>query len=151
MNDPSGRARAPGMRDALIGTATTGPVGDVGLLLLRLFAGLALAFAHGINKLPPTEGFVGAIRGFGFPAPELFGWLSGLAEFGGGILLAAGLFTRPVATFVVINMAVAVVFGHAGDPFARRELALLFGFVALLYAFVGAGRYSIDGVLRRGR
>jgi putative oxidoreductase len=149
MNHSAGRARAPGIRDALIGTATTGPGGDVGLLLLRLFAGLALAFAHGINKLPPSEGFVGAIRGFGFPAPELFGWLSGLAEFGGGILLAAGLFTRPVATFVVINMTVAVVFGHAGDPFARRELPLLFGFVALLYAFVGAGRYSVDALLRR--
>jgi putative oxidoreductase len=149
MNHPAGRARAPGIRDVLIGTTTTGPVGDVGLLLLRLFAGLALAFAHGINKLPPAEGFVGAIRGFGFPAPELFGWMSGLAEFGGGILLAAGLFTRPVATIVVINMVVAVVFGHAGDPFARRELALLFGFVALLYAFVGAGRYSVDAVLRR--
>jgi putative oxidoreductase len=149
MNHAAGRARAPGIRDVLTGTATTGPVGDVGLLLLRLFAGLALAFAHGMNKLPPSEGFVGAIRGFGFPAPELFGWLSGLAEFGGGILLAAGLFTRPVATFVVINMVVAVVFGHAGDPFARRELALLFGFVGLLYAFVGAGRYSADALLRR--
>jgi putative oxidoreductase len=138
-------------RDLLFGTHTTGPVGDLGLLLLRLFAGLALAFAHGINKLPPSGRFVERIGGFGFPAPELFGWLAGLAEFGGGILLALGFCTRPAATFIVVNMTVAVVFGHAGDPFGRRELALLFGFVALMYALVGAGRYSVDALIRGRR
>jgi putative oxidoreductase len=139
------------IREALTGYATTGATGDIGLLLLRLFAGLALALAHGLGKLPPQDGFVGAIRGFGFPAPELFAWLSGLAEFGGGLLLAAGLLTRPVAALIVVNMMVAVLFAHAGDPFARRELAILFGFVALLHVFVGAGRYSVDALLRRRR
>jgi putative oxidoreductase len=136
-------------RDVLFGSATTGPVGDLGLLPLRVFAGLALAFAHGINKIPPTERFVARIGGFGFPAPELFAWMSGFAELAGGILLAAGLLTRPVAALIVINMSVAVVFGHLGDPFGRRELALMFGFVALMFALVGAGRYSLDGLIRR--
>jgi putative oxidoreductase len=142
----SGTARA-----VLFGHSSTGPVGDVGLALLRAFAGIALALQHGINKLPPSQGFVTRIGGFGFPAPELFGWLSGLAEFGGGLLLAAGFMTRPVAAVIVINMTVAVVFGHAGDPFARRELPLLFLFVALMFAFVGAGRYSADAAIRRPR
>jgi putative oxidoreductase len=136
-------------RELLFGTATTGPRGDVGLLLLRLFAGLALAFAHGLGKMPPSEGFVNRIAGFGFPVPEAFAWMSGLTEFIGGILLAFGLTTRPVATIIVVNMAVAVVFGHAGDPFARRELAMMFGFVALMFAFVGGGRYSVDGTINR--
>jgi putative oxidoreductase len=140
---------ARSLRDLFFGTETTGPVGDIGLLLLRLFAGLALAFAHGINKLPPAEGFVNMIGGFGFPAPALFGWMSGLTEFVGGILLALGLFTRPVAALIVGNMIVAVVFGHAGDPFGRRELALMFLVVALMYLFVGAGRYAADTLLRR--
>jgi putative oxidoreductase len=138
-------------RELLFGTNTTGPVGDLGLLLLRLFAGVALAFAHGINKLPPAERFVERIAGFGFPAPELFGWMSGFAEFAGGILLALGLFTRPIAALIVVNMTVAVVFGHAGDPFGRRELPLLFGFVALMFALVGAGRYAVDALLRGRR
>jgi putative oxidoreductase len=43
---------------------------------------------------------------------------------------------------------VAVVFGHAGDPFARRELPLLFLMVALMFALVGAGRYSVDRAIR---
>jgi putative oxidoreductase len=142
-----GEIMATAARNLLFSYSTAGPIGDAGLLLLRVFAGVALALAHGINKLPPAEGFVNRIGGFGFPAPELFGWLSGFAEFGGGLLLAAGLITRPVATLIVINMLVAVVFGHAGDPFARRELAMLFGLVAAQFALVGAGRYSLDRLL----
>jgi putative oxidoreductase len=138
-------------RNLLFGTHTTGPVGDLGLLFLRLFAGLALAFAHGINKLPPSERFVGRVAGFGFPAPEVFAWLSGFAEFGCGILVAIGLLTRPAATIIVGNMVVVVLFAHAGDPFGRRELPLLFGFVFLMFVLVGAGRYSVDALIRGRR
>jgi putative oxidoreductase len=136
------------IRTLLFGSSTAGPVGDVGLLLLRVFAGLALAFQHGLGKLPPRPGFVDRVGGFGFPAQEFFALMSGIAEFFGGILLAAGLLTRPVAALIVINMTVAVVFGHAGDPFARRELPLLFLSVALMYALVGAGRYGLDRLVR---
>jgi putative oxidoreductase len=136
-------------RDLLFGTSTTGTVSDIGLLLLRVFAGLALAFEHGLGKIPPREGFVGMIGGFGFPAPELFAWMSGFAEFGGGILLALGLLTRPAAALIVFNFIVAVIFAHAGDPFGERELPLLFGSVALMYLFVGAGRYSLDAAVGR--
>lgn len=136
-------------REILFGSSTAGPVGDAGLLLLRVFAGLALALAHGINKIPPSQGFVRRIAGFGFPVPEVFGWLSAAAELGGGILLALGLLTRPAATVIVVNLTVAVIWGHAGDPFGRRELPLLFGFVALMFLLVGAGRYSLDRLLGR--
>jgi putative oxidoreductase len=138
-------------RRVLIGYNTAGPVGDLGLLVLRVFAGLALALAHGINKVPPSEGFIGMIGGFGFPAPALLAWLSAVAEFGGGLLLALGLATRPAAFMIVINMAVAVLFAHADDPFSGMELPLLFLFVAAMYTFTGAGRYSIDRLLNRPR
>jgi putative oxidoreductase len=136
------------VRTLLFGSSTAGPIGDVGLLLLRGFAGLALAFQHGLGKLPPRTGFVDRVGSFGFPAPEFFALMSGIAEFFGGVLLAIGLMTRPAAALIVINMTVAVVFGHAGDPFGRRELPLLFLFVALMYAFVGAGRYGLDRLIR---
>lgn len=128
---------------------TLGPVGDTGLLALRMFAGLALAFGHGINKLPPSDGFVGMIGGFGVPLPEVAAWLSGIVETLGGLLLAVGLFTRPAALFIILNMSVALIFAHAGDPFARRELPLMFAFTALLFLLAGPGRYSIDARLAR--
>lgn len=137
-------------REILFGTSTTGAVGDLGLLLLRLFAGLALALAHGMRKIPPAEGFVNRVAGFGFPGPpEFWAYMSGFAEFGAGILVAVGLLTRPAAAFIVLNMIVVVLFGHAGDPFGRRELPLLFLFTFLMFALVGAGRYSVDALIRK--
>ncbi|WPP50470.1 DoxX family protein [Catalinimonas niigatensis] len=117
---------------------------DIGLLILRVFAGLALAFGHGLGKIPPSEGFIGMVGNLGLPAPGLMAWFSGLAEFAGGILLALGLLTRPAALFIFLNMTTAVFLAHAGQSFGEREKALLFAFIALQFLFSGAGRYSID-------
>jgi putative oxidoreductase len=122
-------------------------IADAGLLVLRLFAGLALALAHGIDKLPPSEGFVGMV-GQTLPVPIVFAWLSGFAETFGGLLLAIGLFTRPAALFVLLNMTGAMIVAHLDDPFLRMEKPLLFGFVALCFLLTGAGRFSIDGLIR---
>lgn len=132
-----------------IGAAPRAPLADGGLLILRVFTGLALALAHGLGKVPPSEGFVGMVGNLGFPAPELFAWSSGFAEFVCGLLLAVGLLTRPAALFIVINMTVAVLLAHAGDSFGDREKPLLFGMVALTFLIIGGGRYSLDALLRR--
>ncbi len=135
------------------GTDSGSSVAELGLTLLRVFAGVALALAHGLGKLPPSEGFVEGIGNMGFPAPGLFAWLSGIAEFFGGLLLAAGLLVRPAALLVAANMFVAVVFMHIltrGDPFAGYELALFFFFTAVAFALKGGGRYSIDAKIRGG-
>lgn len=136
-------------RRFLIGAAPRAALVDAGLLVLRVFAGLALALAHGLGKVPPSEGFVGMVDGLGFPAPTLFAWASGFAELVCGLLLAVGLLTRPAAFFIAVNMTVAVLFAHAGDAFGEREKALLFGVIALTFLLTGAGRYSVDALLRR--
>lgn len=133
----------------LTGAAPRSTPADAGLLILRVFTGLALALAHGLGKVPPSDRFVGMVDGFGFPAPEFFAWASGFAEFGCGLLLAAGLLTRPAALFVALNMAVVVLFGHAGQSFGEREKPLLFLVIAVTFLIIGAGRYSIDALLRR--
>ena len=124
---------------------------DVGLLIVRVFAGLALAFAHGIGKVPPSDRFVERVAGMGLPAPELFAWLAGAAEFGAALLLALGLLTRPAAFLIVGNFVIVAGLAHAGDAFGDREKPLLFLAIALLYLFAGPGRYSLDAVLFRDR
>ena len=121
----------------------------LGLLLLRLFFGLALVLAHGLKKLPPSERFLAGVVEMGFPAPMLFAWLSTFAEFFCAMLLVIGLATRPAAVFVAINMAVAAFIRQAGDPFNEIELALAYLVVAIAFVFTGAGRYSVDELLRR--
>jgi putative oxidoreductase len=139
-------------REWLFGGHTTGPVGDAGMMLFRVYAGLALAFEHGRAKIPPSEGFVGRVEGMGFPAPELFAWLAAFAEFGGGILLALGLLTRPIAAFIALHFVIVAFVAHAGDPFGRRELPLFFLFTGVMFMLTGAGRYALDALIRgRGR
>lgn len=122
---------------------------SAGLLVLRVFAGVSLALAHGLGKLPPSARFVAGVGEMGFPFPLLFAWAAALSEFGGGLLLAAGLLSRPAALFIAITMGVAAFVRQAGDPFVERELALLYGAVAVTLLLTGAGRYSVDARLAR--
>ncbi|MFN2385970.1 MAG: DoxX family protein [Thermoanaerobaculia bacterium] len=126
-------------------------VGEVGRLVLRLFAGLALAFGHGLGKLPPSPRFVQGVEKMGLPLPEAFSWAAGLSEFAGGLLLAVGLLTRPASFFILLTMLVAAVLRHAADPFVAKEKALLFAAVALFFLLAGAGRFSLDAMIRRSR
>src|SRR5690606_37641972 len=121
-------------------------VEDVGLVCLRLCAGLGLALAHGLGKLPPTERFVGLVEAMGFPLPGFFALAAGASEFIGGLLLAIGLFVRPAAFFILMTMLVASFVQQAGDPFLERELSLLYAAIALHFVFTGAGRLSVDGM-----
>lgn len=130
----------PGGADALA---------DAALLILRVLAGFAIAYFHGLGKIPPSPGFVEGVAGLGFPLPTVFAWAAGLAEFVGGLLLVVGLFTRPAALSLLFTMLVAFFLRHADDPFAQKEKAYLFGAIALFFLLVGAGRFSLDALLRR--
>jgi putative oxidoreductase len=123
---------------------------NLGLAILRVLAGASMAFAHGWGKVPPPPGFVDMVEKMGFPVAIAFAWAAAFAEFGGGLLVAIGLATRPAALLVTMNMGVAAFIFHASDPFAGpRELALLFGAVFLLFTLLGAGRLSVDAMIRK--
>ena len=48
---------------------------------------------------------------------------------------------------LLITMLVAALIIHAEDPWARKELALLYAVPAIALIFTGAGRFSIDGLI----
>ncbi|GBG36544.1 DoxX family protein [Mycobacterium montefiorense] len=96
------------------------------------------------------------------PAPVPLGawpsWYAGLIEFVAGLLICAGLFTRPAAFIASGHMAVAYFWMHQprsvwpiGDPPAGNAgtPAILFSFGFLLLVFVGGGRYSVDAWRKR--
>jgi putative oxidoreductase len=122
-------------------------LGDLGLLIFRAFAGLSLAYAHGWGKVPPSDGFVKNVVSLGLPAETA--WLSMLTEFVGGLALAAGLATRPIALAMVGNFSVAGFLSHAADPYQRKELAFMFLTASIMFLFVGAGRFSVDRLLKK--
>ena len=115
------------------------------LAALRVVAAL-LFIEHGTQKL------------FGFPAPPHGGlpavmsifWIGAILEFGGGLLMLAGAFTRSVAFILSGEMAVAYWLFHAPESFYPAlnggDAAILFTFVFLLFVFTGAGALSADGI-----
>ena len=113
---------------------------------LRIVAGLLFA-QHGAQKL---FGVLGrdAVDSLG----SLMG-LAGIIEFFGGVLIAAGLFTRPVAFIACGQMAVAYFMAHVPQGFwpilNGGELAAFYCFTWLFFFTHGPGRYSVDGWLAR--
>ncbi|MGB7768322.1 MAG: DoxX family protein [Verrucomicrobiia bacterium] len=119
---------------------------SLGLLVLRLWLGLAMFFNHGLDKL----NHFGALSskfpdplGIG-PAPSLA--LVTFAETAGALLLAMGLLTRFAALTLVIDLGVAFIMVHKAAS-GMGELAFIYsaGYVALLIA--GGGRFSLDQAL----
>ena len=118
------------------------------LCLVRVAAGL-LFFQHGLEKL---FGFAGAT-----PEPTLWAirGVGGILEAFGGPLLALGLFTRPVAFILSGEMAVAYFRSWAPRgffPIANGgEEATLNAFIFLWLVTAGAGAWSLDGLIARGK
>ena len=79
--------------------------------------------------------------------------LAAILEAFGGLLMLAGLFTRPVAFVLSGEMAVAYFVGHAGRGFwpvlNQGAPAVLFCFVWLYISAAGPGPWSLDAILRR--
>lgn len=121
---------------------------DAGLLWLRVLMGAGLA-NHGFGKVfgDRMDSFAVAIGKLGFPMPYFFAWAAALSEFLGGILIVLGLGTRFAAFFVVITMSVAAFVRHLHDPFRVKELALVYGVMAVAVLLMGAGRYSLDHLI----
>lgn len=134
------------------GLVPSSVLADLGLTVLRVFAGLSMALAHGWGKIQgPPEQFVTGVGELGFPAPAFFAWMAAVSEFGGGLLLAAGAVTRISAFFLLGTMLVAGLLYHglhSGDPYADMERALLYAAISFAFMLTGSGRFSVDGMLR---
>jgi putative oxidoreductase len=129
---------------------------DIGLLILRLTVGLTLA-AHGAQKLFGWFGGPGldAIGQFfamlGFPPGRRNALMAGLAEAGGGALLALGFLTPLAAALLCSVMLVAAISVHIKKGLfitsGGLEYTLVLGVAALTLAFTGPGSLSLDALL----
>jgi putative oxidoreductase len=120
------------------------------LSLLRFIAGFLMLW-HGSQKL------------FNFPATpngsagDAFMIFAGVLEFGGGLLIAVGLFTRWAAFLLSGTMAVAYWLAHGTSekgflPILNGgELAVVYCFLFLYLFFAGGGVWSLDYLLQRDK
>jgi putative oxidoreductase len=116
------------------------------LSILRIVVGL-LFLQHGLSKV------------FNFPAPSPVPSLSGLLilaavlETIGAALFLVGALTRIVAFILSGEMAFAYFMAHAPRSFYpivnAGEVAVLFCFLFLYFAFAGGGPLSVDRAMLR--
>ena len=123
---------------------------DLGKLVLRLTLGV-LMLLHGVGKI--SSGAV-AIHGLmtKMGLPPVLGYLVYVGEVLAPLLLIVGLWTRPAALLVAINMVVAVLLVHTAQlgEFTKNggwalELQGFYLFTAVAVALLGAGRFSVGG------
>jgi putative oxidoreductase len=126
---------------------------EAGLLLIRVVLGAIMA-AHGAQKLfgwfggPGLAGSGGWLEAMGFKPARLHAAVNGVAEFGGGTLLALGLLTPLGAAAVAGVMFVAIAIVHWSNGFFNSsggyEFNLLIAATAIALAITGSGEISID-------
>jgi putative oxidoreductase len=146
---------------------------DLGLLAMRVIVGLIFA-AHGYPKLfggpnkevpqpvaevlgqgfveavhhGSPENFVATVERVGAPEPTLTAWFVAGLEFIGGLMLVLGLWTRPVALLLAVEMVEAIrrvhlqhgLMAQGGFEFPLSLLGACLGLVG-----AGPGAFSIDG------
>src|SRR2546425_1468184 len=129
---------------------------DSGLLIIRVFFGLAMA-GHGAQKLFGWFGGYGIkqtgafFESIGFRPGAAFATAAGLSEMGGGLLVAVGLLTPFGAAAVLAAMLVAMVSVHLKNGFFAAgngiELPFLYAVAALGIGLMGGGAISLDRLL----
>ncbi len=129
---------------------------DVGLLILRLVLGITF-FAHGAQKLfgwfggHGLKGAAGMAERLGVRPPELWGLVTGLSEFLGGLGVAFGFLTPIAAALIIGVMIVAILRVHAPKGFFNTgggiEFPLMNIAAAACIGLAGPGIYSLDNAL----
>jgi putative oxidoreductase len=105
---------------------------------------------HGFPKLTAgTEGWTklgGALSSLGLSvAPTFMGFMAAISEFGGGLLLILGLFTRPACFFLLNTMVVATLMHVTkGHPFVKYSHALESAILFFSLMLIGPGKISLD-------
>ena len=128
---------------------------DAILLLARLCLGWIFV-QSGIFKLLGLQAF--STRGW--PAAWFFGPLGATVELIGGIMLMLGLATRYASLVMLLFMIIATFSNHRYWDYPPAEMQgqrshflknlSIFGGFLVFYA-IGAGRLSLDWLMRRGQ
>lgn len=113
-------------------------------IVLRVLVGVMMIY-HGTPKVfEGTAGMAEHLASRGWPLPGLLSMMTAYLEFVGGILLAVGFLTRPIALATAVLFFIITFVFHGGDPFSDKELALLYLILSICIALFGPGRISVD-------
>ncbi len=124
---------------------------DFAFLMLRLLTGAFLI--HGvwdnIESTTRMHEFAGFLRANGFAYPQIMAPLSVWAQFLVGVAFLLGAFTRWAGLICAFNFVIACVMVHWHQDLRGWWPAAVLVAIGGLMATHGAGRFSLDELLRR--
>ena len=125
---------------------------DLPLLFMRLV--LAYGFwGPATMKWNNMDGIIEWFEGMGMPFPTLNAYLAASTEMAGVFLLLFGLFTRLISIPLMVVMLVAVFTVHFTNGFEAGnngfEIPLYYLIMLFTLTVYGAGRFSLDGIIKR--
>jgi putative oxidoreductase len=116
---------------------------DRALLLLRVLAG-GVFVAFGAGKFVNHGSELASFKTYGLPAPEVLVIAIGVVELIGGVLLIAGVLTRPAALALAGDMVGAIVVsGIAKGEIISLTLAPAELVAMLVLLWAGPGTLSV--------
>ncbi len=122
---------------------------DFTLLLIRVCVA-AFMLTHGYPKLTKllSGGEILFADPFGAGATLSLAMVV-FAEFFCSILVGIGFATRIAVIPLMVTMSTVAFVVHSSDPFARKELALVYLLIYLFLLVAGSGKFSVDYYLSR--
>lgn len=122
---------------------------DLGLLVIRLWAGFGMFYIHGLDKLKNFSERVEQMGQGGIP--NYLAYCAIAAESLGAVFFAVGFATRWAAAALATTMSVAFFKAHkavlTGPGNGETAFIYLGFFAAILLA--GAGRFSVDRAISK--
>ncbi|MCO5247938.1 MAG: DoxX family protein [Chitinophagales bacterium] len=120
---------------------------DLGLLILRIAAGLSLVYGHGWGKMMTiiSGDEIQFLDPIGLGVSTSF-YMAAFAEGICASLLIIGLFARPAAAILIINFSV-ISYLHGielQDGFSVLELVFLYYAMFISLFLLGPGKFSLD-------
>ncbi|MDF7662161.1 DoxX family protein [Erwiniaceae bacterium L1_54_6] len=123
------------------------------IILIARVALMVLFIIFGWQKLTAFSYTAGYMQSLGLPLPSVAAAVAVIAEFGFGVLIALGFFTRPLALLMAVYTLVTSFIGHpywhmtGMDQYANminfyKNISIIGGL--LLLALIGPGRFSLD-------
>jgi len=127
---------------------------SVSLLFLRL--SLAYGFYEPAkNKWADINTVAEWFGSMGIPLPTLNAYMAASTEALGVLLLTLGFATRLISLPLIVVMIVAIVTVHLGNGFSAGdngfEIPLYYMLMLLVLVAHGAGKFSVDNFINKGK
>ena len=119
---------------------------DLATFLLRLLIGGMFIYS-GYLKIENYSTYMPMMQDYIGIGAKLSYDLVIFAEFGCGILVAIGLFTRLAILPILFTMIVVFFIAHEKDAFMMKQLPFVYMVTCLPIFILGSGKYSVDRLL----